>query len=84
MDDLLLATPRRGQQFAPLGMEGRHKHLGDFFTDNKISVALRAGWPLLLDGASGEILWVCGLRLAHSARIRPDTKRIFHLKWSKG
>ncbi len=81
--ELLLTTARRGQQFAPLGMGGRHKHLGDFFTDSKIAVALRAGWPLLLDGSSGEILWVCGLRLAHRARIRAETERIFHLKWSK-
>jgi len=64
-------------------MEGRHKHLGDFFTDRKVPVALRTGWPLILDGASGEILWVCGLQLGHRARIRPDTEQIVHLKWSK-
>ena len=81
--DLLLTTPRRGQRFAPLGMAGRHKYLGDFFTDNKVPVALRAGWPVLVDGASGEVVWLCGLRLAHQARIRPDTQQILHLQWSK-
>jgi len=81
--ELLLTTPHRGQTFAPLGMGGHHKNLGDFFTDRKIPVALRAGWPLIVDGASGEIVWVCGLHLAHGARIQADTERIFHLQWSK-
>lgn len=81
--ELLLTPPRRGQAFAPLGMEGRHKQLGDFFTDCKVPVPLRQEWPLLLDGSSGGILWVCGLRLSHHVRIRPETEQVFHLKWSK-
>ncbi len=80
---LLLTTPRRGQRFAPLGLAGRHKNVGDLFTDNKVPVELRAGWPLLVDGNSGEIVWLCGLRLGNKARIRPETKRVLHLQWSK-
>jgi len=80
---LFLTTPRPGQQFAPLGMGGRRKHLGDHFTDSKIPVHLRAGWPLLVNESSGEVVWVCGLRLAHPARLRPETRRIFHLVWSR-
>jgi len=82
MTDLRLTTPQRGQRFAPLGLAGRHKNVGDFFTDHKVPVELRAGWPVLVDGSSGEVVWLCGLRLAHHARIRPDTQRVFHLQWS--
>lgn len=80
---LLLTTPQRGQRLAPLGLAGHHKNVGDLFTDNKVPVELRAGWPVLVDGHSGEIVWLCGLRLAHCARVRPETQRVLHLQWSK-
>ncbi len=80
---LVLTTPQQGQRFAPLGLAGRHKNIGDLFTDNKVAVELRAGWPLLVDGSNGEVVWLCGLRLAHHARIRPETESVLHLQWSK-
>jgi tRNA(Ile)-lysidine synthetase-like protein len=58
---LLLATPRPGMRVAPAGMTGGRKTLGDFFTDRKVTPALRAGWPLVVDRESGAVLWVCGL-----------------------
>jgi tRNA(Ile)-lysidine synthase len=81
--DPQLATPQPGQRLAPLGMEGRHKALGDLFTDCKIPPALRAGWPLIVDGEDGEILWVCGVQPAHRARITAQTERILHLRWER-
>lgn len=83
VDGLLLTTPQRGQRFAPLGLAGHHKNVGDLFTDSKVPVELRAGWPVLVDGRSREIVWLCGLRLAHCARVRPETQRVLHLQWSK-
>lgn len=58
---LLLATPRPGLRVTPLGMGGGRKTLGDYFTARKVTPALRAGWPLVVDGESGSVLWVCGL-----------------------
>lgn len=81
VDGLGLTTPQRGQRFAPLGLAGGHKNIGDLFTDNKVPVELRAGWPVLVDGRSGEVVWLCGLRLAHHVRIRPETEQILHLHW---
>lgn len=81
--ELLLTTPRKGQRFAPLGMHGQRKNLGDFFTDQKVPAKLRSGWPLLIDGASTEVVWVCGLRLAHHVRITPATTRVLHLQWER-
>lgn len=80
---LALAPPRPGMRFAPLGLDGHHKLLGDFFTDRRIDPNLRPVWPLLVDTASDEIVWVCGLRLAHPVRVQAHTTRILHLQWSK-
>lgn len=80
---LALAPPRPGMRFAPLGLDGHHKMLGDFFTDRRVDPDLRPVWPLLVDTASDEIVWVCGLRLAHPFRVQAHTTRILHLQWSK-
>ncbi|MCX6043928.1 MAG: tRNA lysidine(34) synthetase TilS [Chloroflexi bacterium] len=79
----LLTTPQLGLRFAPLGMRGHHQLLGDFFTNHKVPSSLRSGWPLILDQSSGEVLWVCGLQLGHSARITPQTRRVLSLGWSR-
>ncbi|MFN8490845.1 MAG: tRNA lysidine(34) synthetase TilS [Caldilineaceae bacterium] len=80
-DTLVLTTPRPGLQFAPLGLNGRHKALGDFFTDRKVPVSLRAGWPLLIDQATETVLWVCGLAPGHAARITQATQKLLCLRW---
>ncbi len=71
-----LATPCPGQRFMPLGMAGQHKQVGDFFTDHKVPVAMRSRWPLLIDGQRGAVLWICGLRVAHPARITSTTVQV--------
>lgn len=81
--NLVLTTPRAGLRFAPLGMEGHGKSLGDYFTDHKVATALRSGWPLLIDSATDEVVWVCGLQLAHSVRITPTTQRVRHVWWTQ-
>jgi tRNA(Ile)-lysidine synthetase-like protein len=70
-----VTTAVNGQQFAPLGMAGNHKMVGDFFTDHKIPVALRSRWPILID-SDDRILWVCGLQLAHHARMTEQTTAV--------
>ncbi|HXF62844.1 MAG TPA: tRNA lysidine(34) synthetase TilS, partial [Caldilineaceae bacterium] len=79
--DLVLATTRPGLQIAPLGLEGRRRAVGDLFTDHKTPPALRPVWPLVLDRASGEALWVCGLAVSHTARITPQTRCVRALAW---
>ncbi len=72
----MLTTPDKAQRFAPLGLHGQHKMLGDFFTDQKIPVAWRPKWPLLVDVVTQEILWVCGLRPGDRARITEATSAV--------
>jgi tRNA(Ile)-lysidine synthetase-like protein len=76
-----LTTTRAGLHFAPLGMAGQHKLLGNFFTDRKIPPSLRSGWPLLIDSASQSVLWVCGLAIAHQVRITEQTRQVLCIQW---
>ncbi len=76
-----LAMMRPGQRFAPFGLKGHHKSLGDFFTDHKVSPALRSGWPLVVDTETDQILWVCGLEIAYPVRVTPQTTHILWLQW---
>jgi tRNA(Ile)-lysidine synthetase-like protein len=78
-----LTTPQPGQAFAPLGMAGQHRQIGDLFTDEKIHATLRAGWPLVFDQTTGEVLWVCGIRIGHRARITPATTSVWMVTWRR-
>jgi tRNA(Ile)-lysidine synthase len=80
---LHLTTPLPGMRIAPLGLKGRHKTLGDLFTDQKVPLALRAGWPVVLDVYTGQIVWVCGLALADAMRITRETRRVRWLRWQR-
>jgi tRNA(Ile)-lysidine synthase len=77
----VLTAPQPGLRFAPLGMHGQHKGLGDFFTNRKVPLALRSGWPIVVDARSGDLLWVCGLSIAERARITVATKWVLHMQW---
>jgi len=81
MGQPILTTPRPGHTFAPLGMNGRHKTVGDFFTDRKIPVALRAGWPLLVDQQNNEVLWIGGYQPSHRVRITEQTEQVLRVAW---
>jgi tRNA(Ile)-lysidine synthase len=80
---LVLTAPQPAQHFAPLGMSGRHKALGDLFTDRKIHPSLRPGWPLVVNTENGQVLWVCGIQVGHPARITEKTRRVVHLRWDQ-
>lgn len=74
LDSELTARPwRPGDRFQPLGM-GHPKKVSDFLTDARVSPSRRKAVYVLCSGE--QIVWVVGLRIAHDARIRPDTSRI--------
>jgi len=79
----VLTAPQPGLRFAPLGMHGQHKTLGDFFTNRKVPLALRSGWPIIVDAQSGDLLWVCGLAPAERTRITAETQRVLHMQWAQ-
>lgn len=79
--ELLLTGPHPGQRFAPFGMAGHGKALADYFTDRKVIRSLRAGWPIVLDSDSAEVVWVGGHQIADWVRITPRSREILHLRW---
>lgn len=78
---MVLTVSHPGMRIAPLGMQGKSKSLGDFFTDRKIHPSERADWPLIVDQERGELVWVCGLATAHFAQISDETRRVLGMRW---
>jgi len=66
-----------GDRFRPLGMTGAQK-IKDLFMNEKIPVSERRRIPLLI--SAGRILWVCGIRVAHEARVCSATGPILRVE----
>ncbi len=75
---LWLRHRRPGDRFRPLGLGGEKK-LQDLFVDEKVPRALRGRVPLLVSPRG--IVWVVGYRLDERFAIRPQTRRVLHLRW---
>ena len=78
--DLRLRARLPGDRFQPLGM-AHSKKLQDFMVDERIPREMRDGVPLLV--SSKGIACVVGLRIAHWARVRDDTRRRLRLRFSR-
>jgi len=76
-DALTLRNWRHGDRIDPLGMGGRHKKVGDIFTDAKVPRAARCHIPIIAD--TQGIVWVVGHCIAGRARVTPDTRRRLYL-----
>ncbi len=74
----LVARPaRHGDTLTPLGMRGKRK-LQDVYCDRHVARLERWGRPIVED--AGTIVWVPGVVRAEHARIRPTTRRAWHLR----
>ena len=78
--EVLLRNHRPGDRFQPLGMDGTKK-LKEFLIDAHVPRAWRDGIPLLV-GQHG-VAWVAGWRIAHWARVTPETHRVVELSLSR-
>ena len=76
-ETLTLRSPRPGDRFQPLGLQGRKK-LSDFLIDRKWPRILRD--ELLLLTCGDQIAWVAGLSISHAFRVRPDTRQLLLLE----
>jgi len=76
---LVLRTRRPGDRFRPHGMGGHRPRLTDWMINAKVPRAWRDRLPLLVAG--GEILWVCGWRVAETALVGPRTRRVARFRF---
>ncbi|HJT38647.1 MAG TPA: tRNA lysidine(34) synthetase TilS [Actinomycetota bacterium] len=70
---------RSGDRFRPLGMN-RQKKVGDFFTDEKVSRAVRGEVPLIVDD-DGTICWIVGHRIDDRAKVSARTQRFLWIEF---
>jgi len=74
----LRARPwKAGDRYRPLGAPGRAK-VGDIFTNLKVPLDRRAGWPVVTVG--GRIVWLPGHRVAHDVRVSGPRSRSLRLE----
>ena len=78
---LVLRPWRNGDRLRPLGMEGTEL-VSDILTDDRVPPSERRQRLVLASG--DRIVWVVGHRLAHEARITPETQRAIALEWRPG
>lgn len=67
---------RAGDRYRPLGAPGRAK-IGNIFTNTKTPLDARAGWPVVVCGAS--IVWLPGHRIADDWRVPSRRARSLRL-----
>jgi len=78
---LVLRTRLPGDRIAPQGMDGHTMKLNELMINAKIPRAARDRMPVL--AADRRIVWACGLRIAHHARITSATHRILCLRFTR-
>ncbi|MCB0567185.1 MAG: tRNA lysidine(34) synthetase TilS [Phaeodactylibacter sp.] len=79
---LTLRHWRPGDVFQPLGMEGKHQKLQDFFNNQKVSRFQKEKiW--ILEDAAGRICWVIGHRIDERFKLNSSTRTYWVLKFKK-
>lgn len=73
---------QQGDRMAPLGMNGHTKLVSDLFSNaHYLPIQKQLAW-LLVD-ASGQILWIPGLRMCHHARVTPQTSHTITIQYGE-
>ena len=79
---LLLRRWKPGDIFQPLGMDGRHQKLQDFFTNLKLS-RLEKENTWILENNDQTVIWVLGKRLDERYKVRTETCKLLKISWLK-
>lgn len=80
-DPVVLRQRLPDDRFQPLGMGGHHVKVSDLMINLKIPEPWRSHVPLLV--AAGEILWVCGRRIAETAKIGTETEAVVRFRFQQ-
>lgn len=69
-----------GDVFEPLGMEGHHQKLQDFFTNNKINLLEKE--KILIVEDQNSIIWIVGHRISDKVKISNSTKDFLQIRFT--
>lgn len=78
---LLVRGWQDGDRFQPLGMADNAKKLQDFFVDTHVPQSWRGRVPLVVAGQG--VAWVVGYRMAHWARVTPETPQVLKVEFTR-
>lgn len=70
-----------GEQFQPLGMNGRHASLKSLMINRKLPSHLRLRWPIV--ATAKHPLWIVGHHLDERARVSPASQSVVYLRCVK-
>jgi tRNA(Ile)-lysidine synthase len=74
---LLVRHWEPGDRIQILGMTGRSK-VAELFVNERVPQLVRQQWPLVVDEC--KVIWIAGLRMAHTVRLTPSSKRYIELR----
>lgn len=74
-EELVVRFRNSGDTIQKFG--GGRKSLGDFLTDKKVPLRLRDRLPVIANG--NDIICVCGVDIARSAKVEKDSKIIYKI-----
>jgi tRNA(Ile)-lysidine synthase len=80
-ESLLVRGWQNGDRFQPLGLAKGTKKLQDFYVDAHVPQSWRKRVPLVV-GPKG-VAWVVGHRIAHWARVTPETQRVLKVEFKQ-
>jgi len=78
---VLLRTRQAGDRFRPHGMHGHTVKLSDLMVNLKIPEVWRDHVPALVAG--GDVVWLCGHRIAHSVVVGPHTQCVARFRFRR-
>lgn len=70
-----------GDVFQPLGMQGKHQKLQDFFTNLKLS-RLEKDKIWVLENGDGALIWVLGYRPDERFKVLPESRNLLKINWN--
>jgi tRNA(Ile)-lysidine synthase len=79
---LLLRSWHEGEWFIPLGMSGKKK-VSDFLIDAHVPLHEKKRHPVLTT-ASGDVVWLCGLRIDDRFKLTSETRNMLKLCFIPG
>ena len=75
---ITIRCAKKGERFAPIGMNGKSQKLSDFWINRKLPRQLRSLYPVIADRE--RILWIPGFQSADPCKITPETVEVLFIQ----